>query len=118
VSSRSLLALDPRWSAASLSPLSLHDALPIFTVLVNYWWASMPAWIPTPMHALYHAIWTLRDRPEVERQAWREVFEYYVFGDSGRAAEHLPEAARNYLAPFDEVQARRMRALLINKLNR
>ena len=22
-----------------------------FTVLVNYWWTSMPAWIPTPMHA-------------------------------------------------------------------
>jgi hypothetical protein len=89
-----------------------------FTVLVNYWWASMPAWIPTPMHALYHAIWALRDRPEVEKQAWREVFEYYVFGDAARAGEHLPEAARNFLGPFDEVQARRMRALLIGKLNR
>jgi hypothetical protein len=89
-----------------------------FTVLVNYWWASMPAWIPTPMHALYHAIWALRDRPEVEKQAWREVFEYYVFGDPAQAGEHLPVQARNFLGPFDEAQARRMRAHLIGKLNR
>ena len=89
-----------------------------FTVLVNYWWASMPAWIPTPMHALYHAIWALRDRPENEKQAWREVFEYYVFGPAGRAGEHLPEAARGFLGPFDEMTARRMRALLMGKLNR
>ncbi|WP_024869992.1 cupin-like domain-containing protein [Pseudoxanthomonas suwonensis] len=89
-----------------------------FTVLVNYWWASMPAWIPTPMHALYHAIWALRDRPEHEKQAWREVFEYYVFGPAGRAGEHLPEAARGFLGPFDEMTARRMRALLMGKLNR
>jgi len=89
-----------------------------FTVLVNYWWASMPAWIPTPMHALYHAIWSLRDRPEREKQAWREVFEYYVFGDPERAGAHLPEAARNYLGRFDEALARQMRAHLIGKLNR
>ncbi|WP_028919848.1 cupin-like domain-containing protein [Pseudoxanthomonas suwonensis] len=89
-----------------------------FTVLVNYWWGSMPAWIPTPMHALYHAIWALRDRPEHEKQAWREVFEYYVFGPAERAGEHLPEAARGFLGPFDETAARRMRALLMGKLNR
>lgn len=89
-----------------------------FTVLVNYWWGSMPAWIPTPMHALYHAIWALRDRPENEKQAWREVFEYYVFGPAGRAGEHLPEVARGFLGPFDEMTARRMRALLMGKLNR
>ena len=89
-----------------------------FTVLVNYWWASMPAWVPTPMHALYHAIWALRDRPEREKQAWKEIFEYYVFGSPERAGKHLPEAARDILGPMDEHAARRMRALLISKLNR
>jgi len=89
-----------------------------FTVLVNYWWGSMPAWIPTPMHALYHAMWAIRDRPEREKRAWREVFEYYVFGPSGRAGEHLPEQARGLLGPIDEVRARQLRAMLIQKLNR
>jgi hypothetical protein len=92
--------------------------LDAFTVLVNYWWSSMPAHIPTPMHALYHAIWTIRDRPEREKEAWREVFDYYVFGPAGHAGEHMPEAARRLLGPLDEVQSRQLRALLLSKLNR
>jgi hypothetical protein len=70
------------------------------------------------MHALYHAMWTIRDRPEREKQAWREVFEYYVFGDAGRAGAHLPDAARGRLGPLDETAARQLRAMLIDKLNR
>lgn len=94
------------------------QALEPFNVLVNYWWSSMPAWIPTPMHALYHAMWAIRDRPEREKQAWREIFEYYVFGPAERAGEHLPEPARGALGPIDETMARRMRAMLIARLNR
>lgn len=94
------------------------QGLDAFTVLVNYWWSSVPAHLPTPMHALYHALWTIRDRPEREKQAWREVFDYYVFGPADRAGEHLPAAARNVLGPFDEALARQMRAMLIGKLNR
>ncbi|MEL1263321.1 cupin-like domain-containing protein [Pseudoxanthomonas putridarboris] len=94
------------------------QGLDAFNVLVNYWWSSMPAYIPTPMHALYHALWTIRDRPEREKRAWREVFDYYVFGPADRAGEHLPEAARNMLGPVDEILARQLRAMLIDKLNR
>lgn len=94
------------------------QALDAFNVLVNYWWSSSPAYIPTPMHAVYHALWTIRDRPEREKQAWRNVFEYYVFGPAERASEHLPEAARNVLGPMDETLARQIRAMLIGKLNR
>ena len=94
------------------------QALAGFNVLVNYWWSSMPAWIPTPMHALYLSMWSIRDRPEQEKQAWREVFEYYVFGPAGRAGEHLPETARRLLGTLDEVQARQLRAMLIGRLNR
>ena len=94
------------------------QGLDAFTVLVNYWWSSVPAYLPTPMHALYHALWTIRDRPEREKQAWREVFDYYVFGPGERAGEHLPQAARNMLGSIDENLARQMRAMLIGKLNR
>ncbi|MFC3549888.1 cupin-like domain-containing protein [Lysobacter cavernae] len=94
------------------------QGLEAFNVLVNYWWSSVPAYLPTPMHALYHALWTIRDRPEREKQAWREVFDYYVFGPGPRAGDHLPEAARNVLGPVDETMARQLRAMLIGKLNR
>lgn len=94
------------------------QGLDAFTVLVNYWWNSMPAYMPAPMHAMYHALWAIRDRPEREKQAWRDVFDYYVFGPGSRAGEHLPPNARNLLGPIDENLARQLRAMLIGKLNR
>ena len=94
------------------------EGLSAFNTLINYWWSSVPEFMPTPMHALYHALWTIRDRPERERQAWRAVFEYYVFGDSDGAVEHLPEQSRGLLGPIDDTRARQLRAMLINKLHR
>lgn len=94
------------------------EGLEPFNVLVNYWWSSVPNHVPTPMHALYHALWTIRDRPEREKRAWREIFDYYVFGPSGRAGEHLPEQARDVLGPLDEMRVRQLRAMLIDRLNR
>jgi hypothetical protein len=94
------------------------QGLSAFNTLVNYWWSTTPKHIPTPMNALYHAIWSIRDRPENEKRAWRNVFDYYVFGPAGLAGEHFPEQARGVLAPIDDDRARFIRAMLINKLNR
>nr|WP_254460114.1 cupin-like domain-containing protein [Xanthomonas sacchari] len=89
-----------------------------FNVLVNYWWRSAPAFLPSPLPALQHAMWALRDLPAREKQAWATLFDYYVFGPGERAGQHLPEAARGELAPFDEARARRTRAQLLARLNR
>ena len=94
------------------------EALEPFNVMVNYWWNTSPAFIDTPMTTLLHGLLSLRDRPEPEKQAWRELFEYYVFGPGERPAEHLPEHARGLLAPLDETAARRLRADLLQRLNR
>ena len=94
------------------------EGLSAFNTLVNYWWSSAPAYIPTAMNALLHAMWTVRDLPEREKQAWQQVFQYYVFGPADRAGEHLPENSRGMLAPFDDTRARQLRSFLINKLNR
>lgn len=94
------------------------EGLSPFNTLVNYWWSSAPAYIPTPMNTLMHAMWTIRDLPEPQKRAWLQVFNYYVFGPAGQAGAHLPENARGVLGPFDDIRARQMRAMLINKLNR
>jgi hypothetical protein len=94
------------------------EALDPFNVMINYWWNTSPAFIDTPMTTLLHAILSLRDRPEQEKQAWRELFDYYVFGDPAGPAEHLPENARGILAPLDDPAARRLRAELLQRLNR
>jgi hypothetical protein len=94
------------------------EALEPFNAMINYWWNTSPAYIDTPMTTLLHAILSLRDRPEPEKQAWRALFDHYVFGNSECAAEHLPEQARGILAPLDETAARRLRAELLQRLNR
>lgn len=94
------------------------EALAPFNVLVNYWWNTSPAWLDTPQLTLLHGLLSLRDRPAPEKQAWKALFDYYLFGDSARPAEHLPEAARGPLAPIDAMAARRLRAQLLHRLNR
>ncbi len=94
------------------------EALDGFNVLVNYWWNSAPGFMDTPMNTLLHGLLSLRDRPDFEKRAWRELFDYYVFGPAERAGAHLPEAARGDLGPMDEIRSRRLRAHLLNRLNR
>jgi hypothetical protein len=94
------------------------EALDAFNVLVNYWWNSAPGFMDTPMNTLLHGLLSLRDRPDFEKQGWRELFDHYVFGPSDRAGAHLPEAARGALGPMDDLKTRRLRALLLNRLNR
>lgn len=94
------------------------EALDRFNAMINYWWNTVPAFMDTPQNTLLHGLLSLRDRPEAEKRAWQALFDYYVFGPAGRAGEHLPEHARGPLAPMDAMRARRLRALLLNKLNR
>ena len=94
------------------------EALDSFNVMVNYWWNTSPQYMDTPQNTLMHALLSLRDRPEQEKRAWRAVFDYYVFGEADRAAAHLPEVAQGNLGPMDELKARRLRAILLRRMNR
>ena len=94
------------------------EGLSRFNTLINYWWSVVPRFMPTPMNTLYQAIWTLRDRPDREKQAWKQVFDYYVFGSSTRAADYIPPSARGVLGEMSDDLARHIRAMLINNLNR
>lgn len=94
------------------------EAFDAFNAMVNYWWNTSPKYMGTPMNVLKHALLSLRDRPDHEKEAWRHVFDYYVFGSAERPRSHLPEQAQGELGPIDETKARRLRAELLNKLNR
>lgn len=94
------------------------EALDAFNILINYWWNEAPAFLDTPMDALMHAMLSLRDRPDSEREAWRAVFDYYIFGDASDPVAHLPLAAQGPLATLDAARARQLRAYLLHRLNR
>jgi len=94
------------------------EALDGFNAMVNYWWNASPAFVDSPMTTLMHGMLSLRDRSEAEKQAWRALFDYYVFGDAERPTAHLPEPAHGDLATLDERSSRRLRAKIIQRLNR
>lgn len=94
------------------------EALSPFNIMINFWWLTVPAHMGNPMDVVMHAMMSLRDRPEAEKKAWREVFEYYIFGSSQTPQEYIPPAMLGALGELDNNRIRRLRAFLKDKLNR
>ena len=94
------------------------DALSPVSALVNFWWRQSPAFMDTPLNTLMLALLSLRDLPPVQRDAWRALFDHYVFDADERTAAHIPPAARGVLAPMNDTIARQLRSVLLNRLNR
>jgi hypothetical protein len=89
-----------------------------FNVLLNYWYRETPSWLGAPQDALNHAMLAIRDLPDDEKRYWRDMFDHYIFDDSGAATVHIPEAGRGVLAPLTSESAGRLRAFLLRSLSR
>ena len=94
------------------------EGLDALNVLVNYWWRSTPRFMGSPIAVLKHALLELRELPAAQRRAWQGIFDHYVFEPEDGALDHIPEPSRGMLSPMDENEARRLRADLLNQLNR
>ena len=94
------------------------EGLEPFNVLVNYWWRETPRFLGQPQDALNHAIMSIRDLPDDQKAHWRDLFEYYVFGDAAQAGEHIPEQARGVLGRMTAESAGRIRAFLLRQLSK
>jgi hypothetical protein len=109
--------------AIYIPPLWWHhvQSLEPFNVLVNYWWHALPG---TPMHAesgfdsLVHAILNLRSLPRPTRDAWRALFEHYVFGSEGEAVSHIPPHKHGVLARLCVADREKVREYLAGRLKR
>lgn len=93
---------------------SLED----FGALVNLWWRDGPDYMITPMFTLWHAMLTIRDLPPIERAAWRDFFDHYVFQTNGDPMAHLPVEARGLMAPMTREIEARLKRLLMGPLSR
>jgi hypothetical protein len=92
------------------------ESLSQFNVLINYWWRQVGLYMGAPLDALNHALLSIKDLPEEQRKAWRNIFDYYIFSPQNQ--NHIPQDKRGVLNPIDENLARQLRALLLNRLNR
>jgi len=94
------------------------EALEDFNVLINYWWDFGQPYSGDPKNVLTHALLGLRGLPAGQRKAWQEIFRHYVFEFDEDVVAHIPERRRGILGTLDETVARRIRAHLLNRLNR
>jgi len=94
------------------------EGLDSFNILINHWWLPVPAYLGAPQDALLHAILSIRELPAEQRDAWRRMFEHYVFGADADTLAHIPEGRRGVLGKLDATAARKLRAMLRNNLNR
>lgn len=94
------------------------EGLDSFNILINHWWRTSPDYLGAPQDALQHAILSIRDLPGEQRDAWRRMFDHYVFRADEASVEHIPAERRGVLGELDENAARKLRAALRNNLNR
>ena len=94
------------------------EGMEVLNLLINYWWNATPTWMDAPANVLDYALLALRDLPRPQRDAGRALFDFYIFDFDEESVEHIREDRRGALAPFDEMKARRLRAQLLNNLNR
>lgn len=117
--------------AAIVAELALGDALFIpsmwwhhveglekFNAMVNYWWTASPQYVGSPLDAFNHALMNIKDLPESERKSWKNMFDFYVFNNNPENFSHIPAERLGVLDKINENIARKIKALLLNRLNR
>jgi hypothetical protein len=94
------------------------EGLEPFNVLINYWWAAIPPYLGSPQDAFNHALLNIKSLPEDERKSWKAIFDYYIFDANPENFAHIPKSRLGLLGDIDESSIRRIRAQLLNSLNR
>ncbi len=92
------------------------ESLDRFNVLVNYWWDTGLVFAGSPFLALAHALLAIRHLPPSQRDAWRAIFEHYIFSGGADSIEHLPADARGVLGTLTPELARSIKMFLIDGL--
>ena len=107
--------------AIYIPPLWWHhvESLGQFNVLVNYWWHARTGAAygnQSAFDCLQHAILSMRQLPPGTRQAWRALFDHYVFGSQEGLSAHIPIERRGVLGDLAPEDVARLRAQLASRL--
>ena len=88
------------------------QSLDSLNVLVNYWWRDLPPEAGSPFEVLVHGLLAVRHLPKPQRDAWRAIFDHYLFETNGDPAAHLPEERKGVLGPLTPRLAQNIRGFL------
>ncbi len=94
------------------------ESLSSLNILVNYWFKWSPLFFGKPVNALFDAVLSIRDLPPEQRAAWKMIFDHYIFDYQKENFAHIPEQAQGAIGELTDDNARKIRARLLNQLNR
>ena len=76
------------------------EACDDLNVLVNYWWSTQYG-PDSPLATLIHGLMTMRNLSDGEKQAWRALFDHYLFQQNGDPVAHLPAERQGVLGKLN-----------------
>ena len=94
---------------------------PKLNVLVNFWWHGALGAVersPSAMDGLLHCLLNIKPLSPELRDAWRQLFEHYVFGAEDDRFAHIPPPRLGVLGAMTPESAARVRSMLIANLKR
>jgi hypothetical protein len=95
------------------------QSLGTFNVLMNYWWARDEVSARHPYGALLHLAYVLYgDMPVEHRQAWRALYDHYVFQTGGDPMAAIAPAHRYYARKVDPARVARLKEALRDLLGK
>lgn len=95
------------------------DSLEKVNGLMNYWWngsAIKDAITPTPLDSLSMAILVMRELNTAQRNAWRAMFDHYLFKQGVDPVSYIPEHCQHVLGEITPQAEREIKNYLIEKL--
>lgn len=85
-------------------------------ILVNYWWNEARDDGMSAYHAFYTALVSLRHMPDDQRDAWRNVFDHYIFRRHGDPLAHLPVRNHGILGEQSAGGMLRLKAFVLDMM--
>lgn len=94
------------------------ESLDPLNILVNYWWDDAGSARHDPMLGLIHCMALMSGMPATQRDAWRDLFDHFVFQKDGHPGAHLPPDVRDVMGRLSPADRDQLIAQLAEHLKR
>jgi hypothetical protein len=97
------------------------ESLEKVNALMNYWWngsSAKNATSPSPIDSLNLALLAMRDLTPKQRNAWRYMFDHYLFKQGIDPASYIPEHQQHMLGKIGPEYVRAIKDYFIEKLKK
>ena len=97
------------------------ESLEKVNALMNYWWngSSSPNSVsPSPIDSLNLALLAMRDLSPKQREAWRYMFDHYLFHQEIDPRSYIPDHQHHILGDLSDEYVRTIKDYFINKLQK